>query len=444
MSVRLLESLVTTEPLADVFSDRSVLAAMLQFETALARVEAHAGIIPSDAAETIARAAADASRFDAAAIARNARQSATIAVPLVEALRARVAESDQAAATFVHWGATSQDVVDTALVLCLTRAAAILEQDHARLLESLHKVSDTHARTMMLGRTLLQPASPITFGLKAAGWFSSVSRAGARLMLAFDDARVLQFGGAAGTLAVLTADGPRIAADLARELGLTDPGAPWHAQRDRFATLVTACGVYAGTLGKIARDVALLMQADVSEAAEPGGESSSMPHKRNPAACATALAAANHLPALVAAFLAGMAQEHERAVGGWQAEGWTIAATVQATGSALSSMADAVSGLSIDPERMRANLAATRGVIFAERAMMLLSPALGRDHARRIVDRAVRATRDGHHTFAEALAKDPDAARVIAPASLATFDAPEQYLGAADVFRRRLLGGGQH
>jgi 3-carboxy-cis,cis-muconate cycloisomerase len=442
MSVRLLESLVTTEPLAEVFSDRSVLAAMLQFETALARVEAQAGIIPTSAAETIARAA-DASRFDPAAIARDARQSATIAVPLVDALRGRVAESDETAATFVHWGATSQDVIDTALVLCLARAAAIIRPAHARLLESLRHLSDTHARTIMLGRTLLQPAPPITFGLKAAGWFAAVSRAGARLMATFDDARVLQFGGAAGTLAVLTDEGPRIAADLARELGLNDPSAPWHAQRDRFASLVTACGVYAGTLGKIARDVSLLMQADVSEAAEPGGGSSTLPHKRNPAACAAALAAANHVPALVAAFLSGLAQEHERAVGGWQAEAWTIAATVQATGSALSAMADAVSGLTIDPQRMRANLVATRGVIFAERAMMLLSPVLGRDHARRIIDRAVRATRDGQHTFAEALAKDTDAARVIAPGTLATFDAPEEYLGAADVFRRRLLGGDQ-
>jgi 3-carboxy-cis,cis-muconate cycloisomerase len=438
MSVRLLESLATTEPLADVFSDRSLLTAMLQFETALARVESRAGLIPPAAAEVIA-AAAEPSAFDAAAIAREARQSATIAIPLVEALRARVAHTDRAAATFVHWGATSQDVVDTAIVLCLARAQLILKTDHARLTDSLRQLSDKHARTIMLGRTLLQAAAPITFGLKVAGWFAAASRAASQLFFACDRAHVLQFGGATGTLAALGTHGPRIAADLARELGVKDAGAPWHAQRDRLGAVVAACGVYSGTLGKIARDVALLMQFEVSEAAEPGGGSSTMPHKRNPAASATALAAANHVPALVAAFLAGMVQEHERGVGGWQAEAGTVAATVQATGSALASIADAIGGLSVDPEQMRANLAATDGAIFSERAMTLLAPALGRDVARGIIAQAVIAARAGERTFAQTLASNADAARVLAPADLSILDSPDAYLGAAEEFRRTLL-----
>jgi 3-carboxy-cis,cis-muconate cycloisomerase len=439
MSVRLLASLVTTDPLADVFSDRSLLAAMLQFETALARVEARAGIIPADAADTIATAAQPAA-FDAAAIARDARRSATIAIPFVATLRARVAEANPAAATFVHWGATSQDLVDTALVLCLARAAAILQQDHARLTESLRELSDKHARTVMVGRTLLQPATPITFGLKAAGWYAGVSRAGAQLFSGFESARTLQFGGAAGTLAALGGDhGPGVAAELARELGVQDPGAPWHAQRDRLASLVAACGVYCGALGKIARDIALLMQFEISEAAERGGGSSAMPHKRNPAASTAALAAANHVPALVAAFFGGMMQEHERGIGGWQAEAWTIAATVQATGAALDSVVEAVGGLSVDPERMRANIAATRGVIFTERAMTLLAPVLGRETARRLIDDAVNAARAGERTFAQALSANADVERALAPADVATLDSPDAYLGAAEAFRRTLL-----
>jgi 3-carboxy-cis,cis-muconate cycloisomerase len=438
MSLRLLESLLTTEPLAEIFSDRALLAAMLQFEAALARAEARAGTLPATMAEVIATAA-HSSRFEAEAIARAARQSATIAIPLVDALRARVANIDRAAATFVHWGATSQDLVDTALVLCLAGAAPILQSDHVRLRDSLRRLSNRHARTIMLGRTLLQPAPPITFGLKAAGWFASVSRAGADMFAALERTRVLQFGGAAGTLAALGSDGPRIAADLARELVVQDTGAPWHAQRDRLGSLVAACGVYCGTLGKIARDVSLLMQFEVREAAEPGGGSSTMPHKRNPAGCAVALAAATHVPGLVAAFLAGMPQEHERGVGGWQAEGATVAATVQATGAALSSVADAVSGLVVDPERMRANLDATRGVIFAERAMMLLAPALGRDAARRIIEGAVDAATSGEDTFAHALAANADAARVLGASELATLDSPEAYLGAAEELRKTLL-----
>lgn len=441
MTVRLLESLLTTEPLADIFSDRAVLAAMLQFETTLARVQARAGLIPAAAAGAIA-GAADAPSFDAAAIARAARESATFAVPFVDALRAQVAAADPAAAVFVHWGATSQDVVDSALALCLVRAAGVLRTDHARLTAALRDLSDRHAHTVMLGRTLLQPAGPITFGLKAAGWFAAVSRAGATMWPTFEGTRVLQCGGATGTLAALGSDGPRVAADLARELGLNDPGAPWHAHRDRLAACVAACGVYAGTLAKIARDISLLMQAEVGEAAEPGGGSSAMPHKINPAACAGALAAAHHVPGLVASFLAGMNQEHERGAGGWQADAGTVARIVQATGSALASVTTAVSGLSIDPERMRANLAATRGIIFAERAMTRLAPALGREAARRIIDDAAKATRAGKQTFAQALAANPEVGHVIPPADLAALDVPETYLGAAEEFRRRLLADG--
>ena len=395
MSSRLIDSLATTDALAEVFSDRSILQAMLDFEAALARAEVTAGVIPGRAAEAIA-AAARAEQFDAEAIAREARDSGTVSIPLVKALTARVQAADAASARFVHFGATSQDVADSAMVLTLRRAHTILAADHRRLDSTLRELSDRHARTVMLGRTLLQPAPPITFGLKVAGWAGALGRAWSRVEAAMDDAAVLQFGGAAGTLAALGDRGQVVSSALARELGLGAPDAPWHTHRDRLAALVTAVGIYTASLGKIARDITLLMQDEVGEAAEPGGGSSTMPHKRNPAACARVLAAATRLPGLVAAFLTGMVQEHERAVGGWHAEWPTIAAAVQTTGSALEAMAGLAGDLTVDADRMRANIERTNGAIFAERAMMLLTPALGKEPATRLVtERWRRAARQG-------------------------------------------------
>lgn len=438
MSVRLLESLATTEALAAVFSDGSLLASMLQFEVALARVQADTGIIPPSAADAISRAA-DVYAFDPAAIAIRARASGTIAIPFVETLRARVDEADPEAATFVHWGATSQDLSDTALVLCLVRASRILRADHERLSAALRRRSEEHASTVMLARTLLQPAPPTTLGLKAAGWFGAISRSGVQLSSAFDAACLLQFGGASGTLAALGAQGVTIADALGRALRLPAPDAPWHAHRDRLAALVAACGVYTGAIGKIARDISLLMQHEVAEAAEPGGSSSTMPHKRNPAGCAVALAAATRVPGLVSAFLAGMPQEHERGVGGWHAEAATISAVVQATGSALAAIADVAETLRVSPDRMRTNMAATGGVALAERAMMLLAPALGRQAVNRLIARAIDAALDGRN-FVEALAAEPEAAAALSPDDLASLGAPEAYLGSAEQFRRRLIG----
>ena len=438
-AMRLFDSLGTTAALTAVFSDDALLAAMGRFEAALVRAEAKAGIVPPNAAEIISRAA-EAGQFDAAVISSAARASGTIAIPFVEMLTARVAGADTAAASFVHWGTTSQDVCDTAIVLCLREAARVIDADHERLARALRRLSDTHKSTVMLGRTLLQPAPPITFGLKAAGWLAATARGHARLKAAFAEACVLQFGGASGTLAALGASGPDVARSLAAELELPLPEAPWHGHRDRLATLVAASGVYAGTLAKIARDVSLLMQHEVGEASEPGGGSSSMPHKRNPAGCATVLAAANRLPGLVSAFLAGMVQEHERGLGGWHAESATIVAAVMATGSAVLALADAVEGLTVDPERMKANIDATRGAVFSERAMTLLAPMVGRQRAARLISDALADAALGHATFPEALAANAEARTVVDAAVLSGLATPEAYLGSSEYFRRRLIG----
>ena len=442
MAGRLIESMATTEALAELFSDTSVLQAMLDFETGLARAQAKIGIVPQKAADAIA-AAAKPDAFDPAQLAADGLRAGALPIPLVKALTERVRAGDPAAAAFVHWGATSQDVVDTALVLLLKRAQPILESDLARLEGALRRLAETHVETVMLGRTLLQAAPPTTFGLKAAGWFGSIKRSRARLTAAFNEALIVQLGGATGTLASLAQHGVAVGQELAKELGLHYPDAPWHTHRDRLAALACACGVLTGSLGKIARDISLLMQTEVGETSEPSGVgrggSSTMPHKHNPSGCVVALAAANRVPGLVASFLSGMVQEHERGVGSWQAEWSTVAALIQATGAAAASIAEVAEGLSVDTARMRANIDATRGVIFAERTMMLLGEKLGRDMAHKLLDQATRqSVTQGRHLY-EVLGEMPEASRYLDHETLKTIEAPEQYLGSADAFRRRLL-----
>ena len=438
MPSRLLGSLATTEELAELFSDRSILAALLAFESALARAQARLGLIPASAGDAISRAAV-AENFDCAALAREARRSASLAIPLVKALTARVRETDEQSARYVHWGATGQDTLDTAMVLLLGRAQTILARDHARLVQSLRALSGRHAETVMLARTLLQPAPPITFGYKVAAWYGAAHRSWRRVCEAFHDALRLQFGGAAGTLAAYRQNGVTLARELAAELRLPVGGVPWHTHRDRLAAVVVHCGIYTGALGKMSRDIALLMQPEVAELAEAGGGSSAMPNKQNPSGCAIALAAANRTPGLVSAFLSGMVQEHERAVGGWQAEWPALAAVIEATGSALDAMVRVQEGLTVYPDRMRANLAATQGVVFAEKISLLLAAKLGREETHALLADAAREAAESARPMREILQRRPGIASLLTAEQWENIDRPEDYLGAAEEFRQRLL-----
>jgi 3-carboxy-cis,cis-muconate cycloisomerase len=443
MSGRLIESLATTPALAAVFSDESFLQAMLEFETALARAEARHGLIPMEAADAIA-AAAKPDKFDISALAESAFRAGTPAIPLVKMLTEQIRKADPEAARFVHWGATSQDVADTAMSLLLKHAEPILIADLLRLEKALADLSERHKQSVMLGRALLQPAPPVTFGLKAAGWLAPVCRGRQRLQKAFRVAAVLQFGGASGTLASLGDRGISVAKALSAELGFGDsPSTPWQTQRDQLATLVCACGVLTGSLGKMARDISLLMQNEVGEAFEPGGEgrggSSTMPNKHNPTACSLTLAAAHRVPGLVASFLSAMLQEHERGVGGWQAEWPVVAAVIQSTGVAIASMAEVAEGLSVDAQKMRLNIENTNGAIFAERAMMLLGAKLGRDVAHKVLEVAVRkSVKEGKH-LAAVLAETAEVTTHLSRAELKELETPEQYLGSAEAFRKALI-----
>jgi len=445
MPARLIDSLNTTEALADVFSDESLLQAMLDFEAALSRAEAAEGIVPAAAAKVISTAAKAASSDIAgiAALVRETQRAGTPGIPIAKALTARVRGVDAEAARFVHWGATSQDVADTGLILLLKRAQPILAADLSRLEKNLQALSEKHRDTTMLGRTLLQAAPPVTFGLKAAGWLGAIRRSRVRLDAAFGEALVLQFGGASGTLAALGGKGLAVGKAMAADLELGFPDAPWHAQRDRLGALVAASGVLTGALGKMARDVSLLMQGEVGEASEAGGEerggSSTMPQKRNPIASSLALAAANRVPGLVAAFLAGMVQEHERGVGGWQAEWPTVAHVIQSTGAAAAAMAEVAGGLEVDAARMRENIEATHGTIFAERAAMLLRESLGREAAHKLMEEATRKSTAQGRPLAEVLREIPEVTKVLDRKTLDGLDRPENYLGVAEELRKRLL-----
>jgi len=436
---RLTDPLGTTDALSALFSDSSVLQALLDVEVALARVQARLGLIPQSTAAAIGKVAI--AGFDAEALARDARHSGTIAVPFVDALTASVRSIDAGAAGFVHWGATSQDVVDTAFVRLVNRAVDVIDQDQKALAVALRALSDRHAGDVMLARTLLQPAPPITFGLKAAGWYAGVQRSWARVITRRREALVIQFGGASGTLSALDEKGLDVAEALARELNLSCPDAPWHSYGDRLAAMVAASAIYTGVLGKMARDISLLMQAEVGEAREAGGGSSAMPHKRNPAGCAVALASAARMPALMSTVLTSLVQEHERAAGTWHSQWPAIIEAVQVMGAAAEAMRQVASELTVDPARMRANLEATNGAIFAERVVMRAGRAVGRDVAP-MVKAALEKAREGGTSFGAAVRATPELASHLSAEDLRSLDDPASYLGAAETLRRRLLSSG--
>ena len=331
---------------------------MARFEGALARASARHGLLPAAHAETISRVC-DRAQFDASALARDGR-AGTLAIPFVKQLTAQVAAVSQEAARHVHAGATSQDVIDTASVLCLKPACARVVELNRRVGDAAAELARRHARTPTLARTLLQPALRVTFGWKAAVWLSMLTRSLAGTRNAATGACVLQFGGPSGTLSSFGERGAAVMAALAQELELPASPVPWHSARDRFARLGAELAILAGAAGKIGRDISLLMQPEVGEAAEAAkagrGGSSSMPHKRNPALSMLALEAAQRAPGLAATLLAQLTPEHERGLGQWQSQWFTLRELVCATASGTAAMAEALGDLEVNEAAMLRNL----------------------------------------------------------------------------------------
>lgn len=442
LSRRSHDPLFTTPALRAIFSDHGRLQGMLDFEAALARAAAHCAAIPAAAVPAI-EAACHAARYDVEALAAEAALAGNLAIPLVKQLTACVGAADAQAARWVHWGATSQDAMDSGLVLQLRAALDAFDADLAAFTDVLATLAATQRTTLLAGRTWLQHAPPVTLGLKAAGWLDAVLRHRQRLRELRARVLVLQFGGAAGTLAALGEAGPAIAAQLAAELGLALPALPWHGARDRLAEVATVLGLLSGTLGKIARDVSLLMQTDTAEAFEPAGAgrggSSTMPHKRNPVGCAVVLAAAVRVPNLVATMLAAMVQEHERGLGGWHAEWETLPEIATLAGGALAQLHGVLAGLEIDAARMRANLDATHGLTLAEAVMMALGEHIGRLEAHHLVEAACRRALAERRPLRAVLGAMPAVTGRLAPAELDRLLDPAAYLGATGVFIERVL-----
>ncbi len=438
----LLDALFRSQAVDELFTDKATLQGMLDFEAALARAEARTGVVPAAAAKAI-EAKCRAELFDSAAIAEAAGRAGNYAIPIVKHLTALVARKDKDAARFVHWGATSQDAIDTGRILQLRSALDLIRRDLESMVEPLGRLAQKHRATLLVGRTWMQQALPITLGVKIAGWLDAVVRHRTRLQQTRQRCCVLQFGGAAGTLAALGAKGPDVASMLASELTLPIPEIPWHSHRDRIAEIGTTLALIVGTMGKIGRDIALHMQTEVAEIFEPTGEgrggSSTMPHKRNPVTSSVLLAAAQRVPGLVGTILSAMVQEDERGLGGWQAEWETLPEIVQLTAGSVHHLGAILPALEFDTERMKKNLEITSGLIFAEAVSLTLGEKIGNTQAHELIEAACTRAAKEKRPLRAILGADPRIAKQLKIEDLDRLFDARNYLGAAEEFVYRVV-----
>jgi 3-carboxy-cis,cis-muconate cycloisomerase len=449
LSVSIFDSFLTTPDMIAVFDDATVVQAMLAFEAALARAQAAQGLIPARAASAI-EGVCKAQLYDIPALIRAGQRAGSLAIPLVKELQKTVALYDEDAARHVHWGSTSQDVIDTALVLVTREAMQLLDDGLRELCGHLLRLAEQHLSTPVLARTLMQPAQVTSFGFKAAGWLAPLVRARSQLRAQAARALQLQLGGAVGTLAAMGESGAAVAAQVAARLRLRAADAAWHTQRDEWVRLGLEVAVLGGSLGKIATDLGLMAQGEVAELAEPSGKgrggSSAMPHKRNPVSTMIALAAARRTPQHAAALLACMDQQHERGLGNWQAELAEWPQLFLSVHGALRALNEAFAGLNVDRERMLQNIRALHGLVFAEAASNWLAGAIGRPKAHAVLEdlsRRAGAGQDLEQLLREAVAADPQLAAQVDPARIGgLFDAvaatePARRLADAQLHRLR-------
>jgi 3-carboxy-cis,cis-muconate cycloisomerase len=427
-----------TPNMRQIFAEPATVARYVEVEVALARVEGRLGIIPPEAADAIER------RASAKDIDLDQLRQATCVVgyPIV-GLVAQLAKQCGDAGRYLHWGATTQDIMDTAAVLQIKAALALIDSDLAALDRTLAHLADTHRATLMAGRTHLQHALPITFGYKAAVWLSAIVRHRRRLAEIRPRVLVGQFAGAAGTLASLGDKGLTVHDALMAELGLGSSAMPWHVGRDCVAETVSLLALIAGSLAKIATDVMLMMQTEVAEVFEPfaegRGSSSTMPQKRNPIACELIIAAAGIVRQHAGLMFAAMAADHERATGPWHLEWMAVPEAFLAAGAALGHARAMLEGLIVEPERMRRNLDLTGGLIVAEAVMMALAEYTGRQDAHHIVAHASRAALAKGTPLLVELEADPKVSAHLSSARLRQLTDPMNYLGSALAMVDRLL-----
>jgi 3-carboxy-cis,cis-muconate cycloisomerase len=390
VSVSIFDSFLTTTDMIAVFDDTAIVQAMFRFEEALAQAQADEGMMAPSAARAIA-GVCNAQLYDIPAIISAGRRAGSLAIPLVKELTKTVALYDADAAAKVHWGSTSQDVIDTAMVLATRDALQLLDDGLHDLTGHLLQLAERHLATPVLARTLMQPAQVTSFGFKVTGWLAPLVRARLRLRESAARALQLQLGGAVGTLAVMGEQGAAVAARVAAALKLKVADAAWHTQRDEWVRLGLEVAVLTGSLGKLATDLSLMTQGEIAELAEPSGNgrggSSAMPHKRNPVSAMIALAAATRTPQHAAALLASMGQQHERGLGNWQAELAEWPNLFLSAHGALQALNDAFTGLKVDQARMLRNIDALQGLVFAEAASAYLAGAIGKQAAHALLEK---------------------------------------------------------
>jgi 3-carboxy-cis,cis-muconate cycloisomerase len=439
---QLFDAYFTARDMREVFCDQGRVQAMLDFEAALARAEARVGLIPVSAVAPI-EDACSAGHYDFAALGEAIAVAGNSAIPLVKALGKQIAAHNAVAERYVHLGATSQDVMDSGLVLQLRRALQLIENDLAQLGQILATQAQRHAATPLAGRTWLQHATPVTLGMKIAGWLGAVTRSRQRLMELKPRLLVLQFGGASGTLAALGDQAMPIAQALAEELQLTLPDQPWHTQRDRVVEFGAVLGLIAGSLGKMGRDISLLMQTEAGEVFEPSapgkGGSSTMPHKRNPVGAAVLIGAATRVPGLLSTLFSAMPQEHERSLGLWHAEWETLPEICCLVSGSLQQALLIAQGLEVDAERMARNLDLTQGLVLAEAVSIVLAQRVGRDTAHHLLEQCCkRAVAEQRHLRA-VLGDEPQVTAELTAAELDHLLDPAHYLGQAKTWVERAV-----
>ncbi|CAN7654199.1 3-carboxy-cis,cis-muconate cycloisomerase [Pseudomonas umsongensis] len=439
---QLFDAYFTARDMREVFCDQGRVQAMLDFEAALARAEARVGVIPPTAVAPI-EAACQAGHYDFAALGEAIATAGNSAIPLVKALGKQIAASDAQAERYVHLGATSQDVMDSGLVLQLRRALALIDSDLAQLGDTLATQAQRYVATPLAGRTWLQHATPVTLGMKIAGWLGAVTRSRQRLQALRPRLLVLQFGGASGTLAALGEQAMPIAQALAEELQLSLPDQPWHTQRDRLVEFGSVLGLIAGSLGKLGRDISLLMQTEAAEVFEPSapgkGGSSTMPHKRNPVGAAVLIGAATRVPGLLSTLFSAMPQEHERSLGLWHAEWETLPEICCLVSGSLKQALLVTGGLEVDAERMVRNLDLTQGLVLAEAVSIVLAQRVGRDTAHHLLEQCCkRAVAEQRHLRA-VLGDEPQVTAELSATELDHLLDPAHYLGQARTWVERAV-----
>lgn len=439
---RLYENLFYSKPVNELFTAESFVQYMLQFEATLAQAQAIHHLIPESEA-TVIETNCILANIDVEALITAVAAGGNAAIPLVKQLTQAVKARDTEAAKYVHFGATSQDVIDTAMVLQLQAALKLIDADLQQFIHQLVLLIEWHRNTIMIGRSFMQHAKPVTFGFKVAEWLDGILRSKKRLKKLLAENMVLQLGGAVGTLSAMEDKGLLIAETMGSILQLNLPAIAWHTQRDRLVEIAATLGILTGSVGKIAKDISLLMQTEIAEVFEPAapgkGGSSTMPHKRNPVGCIAILSNASRVPALVSTMLDCMVQDHERGTGNWHAEWETLADIVQLTAGAVHQACIVTNGLEVDTEKMLSNIELTNGLIYAENISLALAKDIGKETAHGLMEKLCKEAMELKIPLKELVKKNDLVAKYISLMQIDDLFNPANSIGFCDDFINKVI-----